>query len=177
MYWFARPPYLRWAAASLLVITAAVAEFRPAATVAHPFAAVDLEPGRPVSPGDVEWRAVPIGLLPLPELEGAATLRAVPAGEPLLPSSLGPEEASLPEGWWAIPLSLPERAAAGDAVRLLVIDPFTGGTTALPGLVVEPGGRSDLLALTPGLVAVPGEAAGLVAAASTEGRVVVALGR
>ncbi|MDP8958908.1 MAG: hypothetical protein M3N51_06860 [Actinomycetota bacterium] len=178
MYWFRRPPYLRWVAAALIVVAAVAVELRRPATTLHPFLKVAVTGGESLGEEAIEWREVPAGLLPLPELSGAVAARAAPAGEPLLPSSVAVEgQAAVPENWWALPLALPPRAFPGDPVQLVVvpIDPLEE-PLSVPGLVVERAVDSDdpfAPSEPAGLVAVPGEASASVAAAAAEGRVMV----
>ncbi len=169
MFWLARPPYLRWAAACVLVVTAFVLDLAPPATVAHPFAVADLPAGAEVTEGDVIFRQVPAGLLD-PVTLPFVTGRPVAEGEPVLASdrAAGPP---VPEGWWSIELPVPAGTRAGTEVRLV-----TGGGEPVPGIVVAApvaDGFSEPMAL----VAVPGDAADSVAAAAADRRVTVLLGR
>ncbi|MGH8936272.1 MAG: SAF domain-containing protein [Acidimicrobiia bacterium] len=179
MYWFRRPPYLRWGVGALLIALALVGEFRKAPTVSYPFAAGPLPAGRAITDEVVDWRPVPAGLLPAAELDDRVTARAVRAGEPLVPSLVVSRRAAVPDGWWALPIGLPGRALPGDRVQLVLVpvDPVALPLT-VPGMVVEAAAPSDdlfSLAGPTGLVAVPGDQAPAVAQATGEGRVVVAL--
>jgi Flp pilus assembly protein CpaB len=180
VYWFRRPPYLRWGAGALLIALALVGEFRTAPTVSYPFAAGPLPAGQAITNEVVKWRPMPAGLLPTPELDDRVTARAVGAGEPLVPSLLVGHQAAVPDGWWVLPIALPGRALPGDRVQLVLVpvDPVALPIT-VPGTVVEAATSSDdpfSLAGPTGLVAVPGDHAAEVAQAAGEGRVVVALG-
>jgi hypothetical protein len=179
VYWFRRPPYLRWGAGALLIALALVGEFRAAPTVSYPFAAGPVPAGRAITDEIVEWRSVPAGLLPVAELDDRVTARAVGAGDPLVPSLLVGRQAAVPDGWWALPIGLPGRALPGDGVQLVLVpvDPVALPIT-VPGMVVEAATSSDdpfSLVGPIGLVAVPGDHAAAVAQAAGEGRVVVAL--
>ena len=174
MYWFPAPPYLRIAAATLLIAAGLWSELAPTATVAHPFAASDVAAGRPVP---VEWRQVPRGLLP-PVGDDPVAAHPIAAGEPLVPSALTDDTVDLPAGWWALPLPLPVHVAPGTPVRVVVT------TSGLParsydGIVVESAAEPSAFDYGPAeaLVAVPGSAAEPVAAAAAGGQVTVLVGR
>jgi hypothetical protein len=170
VYWLQRPPYLRRAAAVLLVIGALAWDLRPDPAEMRPFAAHDLTRGEAVGSAEIVWRRVPAGILPEADLNGAVAAVDVVAGTPLLPGVLRAAPAA-PEGWWGLPLSIGPHAAAGDTVMLLATDP----PLAVPGLVLS-GARGDAYSLDhrPAVVAVPGEQAALVAAADARGTLVAA---
>lgn len=121
MYWFRRPPYLRWGAGALLIAWALVGEFRAAPTVSYPFAAAPLPAGGAITDEVVDWRPVPAGLLPVTDLADRVTARAVGAGDPLVPSLLVARQSAVPDGWWALPMGLPGRALPGDRVQLVLV--------------------------------------------------------
>ncbi len=180
MYWFRRPPYLRWAAAALLVIAAAWLDLRPDTTVLRPFATVDLAAGTALDDTMMEWRSVPAGLLPPVDDPRGLVLRPVSAGEPLLPSTLSSERVPTPEGWWTMEVHLPQGALPGQSVWLILL-PLSPGEDPLrvEGLViVPPPVDQDPLAIEPepGLVAVSGDLATVTAAAIADGRVSAILG-
>ncbi len=174
MHWFRRPPYLRWALAALIFAAVAFTELRGPATVHHPFLAEPVAAGAPLSRAALEWRQVPRGLLPAVEPDGRAAARALAAGEPLLPSSLD-AGAGVPDGWWSVPVALAPGTAPGTEVRLVVLGPEGAALDTVPGLVVAPAGEDPFGAAAPGLVAVAGDVASAVAAASARDRVVVLL--
>ncbi len=164
MFWFSRPPYLRWLAAGTILAAAFAVELWPEATVAHPFAVESVVAGQPITA--VEWRPVPVDTLP--SVAGLVMVAAhdIAAGEPLLPSSLG-SAGTLPAGWWAVAVPVPAAAGVGDAV-MLVVD-----GQAVQGIVVTPA-ADDPLAFEPeALVGVPGDAATAVADAVRGGDLVV----
>ncbi len=178
MYWFRRPPYLRWAAAALIVLAAAWADLRPRAMTTHPYARTEIPAGTRLSDDLFEWRRVPEGLLPAVRAAGWAT-RTIAAGEPLLPATVDPAASPAPEGWWALEVPLPAEVAPGREVRLVLLAaaPDTPPQT-VAGVVLQvaaPG--REVLGSThpPGLVAVPAAAAAAAAAAVAEGRVSVLL--
>jgi hypothetical protein len=180
VYWFRRPPYLRWAAAALLIIAAAWMDIRPQPTSRQPFAAVDLYPGIALDNTMIEWRSVPIGLLPPLDDPQGIVLHSVTAGEPLVPSILSATRIPTPEGWWTMEIHLPVGAVPGQAVQLILLP--TGleeDPRSVPGLVIVPPPQDqDPLAIEPepGLVAVPSEWATLAAAAVAQSSVTVILG-
>ena len=175
MYWFRRPPYLRWAAAAALVLTAAWMDLRPRPTVPAPFAAVDLAAGATLDETMIEWRSVPAGLLPVFENPRGIILRPVSSGEPLVPSVVSSERAAVPEGWWSMETHLPDGALPGQGVQLILLGASPDDAPQpVPGIVIVPPPIvQDPLAIEPplGLVAVPGEHASITAAAIADGRV------
>ena len=179
VYWFRRPPYLRWTAAALLVITATWLDLRPEPTVRQPFAAVDLAAGVSLDDTMVEWRSVPTGFLPPLENPQGIVLRAVAAGEPLSQSMLSTERITVPEGWWSMEVQLPTGAVPGQNVQLIVLGTAPDmNPWSIPGIIIAPAPEGDPLAFEelPGLVAVPAESATVAAAAVAEARVAVILG-
>ena len=179
MYWFRRPPYLRWAAAALLIITAAWLDLRPEPTVLRPFAAVDLAAGTAIKPSQLEWREVPDDLLPDPGDPTGTISRWVAAGEPVVPSALSSDRAVAPEGWWTLETRLPQGAYPGQAVHLILLpSEIDTAPHSIPGVVIASAPEGDPLAFEelPGLVAVPGESATIAAAAVAERAVAVILG-
>jgi len=180
VYWFRRPPYLRWVAAALLVAAAAWLDLRPDPTELRPFAAIDLPTGATIEASEIDWRLVPRGVLPPFDDPAGVVVRSVAAGEPLLPSSIATDRVPAPDGWWTMEVRLPKGAVPGQPVQLIVLpaDP-TGALQSVMGLVIVPTpGQQDPLAVEelPGLIAVPGEKAILAAAAIADGRVSAILG-
>ena len=171
MYWFRRPPYLRWAAAAAVILFATIVEFAPTSTEARPFATSDLDPGHQLGVSDVEWRQVEQGLLPLADLDGAVTAAGVMAGEPLVPSNVSPVPL-IPPSWWSVPVRLPEGVLTGTAVKLIITD--TGHEA--DGVISAPPSQ-DPFAIDPtGLIAVPESEAGLIAAAETRRTLTILVG-
>jgi hypothetical protein len=172
VFWLQRPPYWRWAAASLLIVWALWAELAPAHTVRHPFLASDLPAGAELNTNAIAWREVPADLLPAVEPAGRAG-RDLWAGEPLLPSDLSTLSAP-PPGWLVLSVPLPTGAHAGARVRLVVVsDDPDQASTQYDGLVVSIAESSDPFGSGGGTVAIPPEAAVEVAPAVLEGRVAV----
>ncbi len=170
MYWFRRPPYLRWAVAAVIAAAAVVTELRGTPTVPHPFATAAIPAGAELTGAAVEFRQVPPGLLPEVDPAGARAARPVAAGDPLVPADLGTGPAT-PDGWWAVPVDLPDAAVAGQDVAVVLVD--TGSTA--PGFVVAATGDDGFGARTPGLVAVPEADAPAVAQAAARDALVVIL--
>ncbi len=168
VYWFRRPPYLRWSLAALVVAVASLAELRGAPTVRHPFVTTAVPAGAEIPAEALELRAVPAGLLPAVDPAAARAARRLAAGEPLLPSDVT-EAPAAPPGWWLVPMRLPDAVAAGRDVRVVLLDP----PGDVPGVVVAPGGEDGLGTRLPGLVAVPGQGAVDVARAAASDQVMV----
>ncbi len=168
MYWFRRPPYLRWAAAALIFTIAAAAELRGTPTVVHPYVAAPMAAGAALNPDALEMRRVPVGALPPVDLEGARAARTLSPGEPVLPSDLAAPQVA-PDGWWLVPMPLPAAAGTGAEVRVLGLEP----PQDVPGVVVGPGGDDGFGGRLPGLVAVPADQAAALATAAARDDVVV----
>jgi len=166
-----RPPYLRWAAAAILIAGSAAWELRPEPTDLVPFLITGVPAGDTIEESDLEWREVPAGLVAAPDLSHPVAAVELRAGDPLLPSMLR-GRASIPAGWWEVPAIIGAGAAAGDQVLLVVVDP----PTTVVGIVMT-GQRGDPYSLDfrPASVAVPAEAAPLIAAASAQGTLVAAV--
>jgi len=171
VYWLPRPPYLRWAAAALLLLGALAWDLRGPAVEMRPFAARSLQAGDAVDASAVEWREVPAGLLPAPDLAGVTAAVDLAPGDPLVDAVLSGGVA-VPRGWWKVPVAVGIYAAAGDSVMLVVTSP----PTTVEGLVVSPQqGDAYSLDFRPAVVAVPGDSAALVAAAAAAGSLVAAV--
>lgn len=170
MFWLTRPPYLRWAAAVAIVVAALVWDLRGDSDIPYPFASSAIAAGAPITESDVDWRHVPEGSMTLPDLSNPVAARDLPAGEPIVPSAVASAK-TIPDGWWSVPASVPAAAVPGTAVRL--IDVSSGFETE--GIIVTPG-SDDLMSFDEsGLVAVPPDAATLIAIAAIEGTLVVLL--
>ena len=171
MYWLPRPPYLRWAAAALLVLGALAWDLRSPAVELRPFASRPVRAGEALDASAVAWREVPAGLLSASDPEGALAAVDLAAGDPLVAAVLG-HEAAVPEGWWELAVAVGAHATTGDEVMLVVMEP----PATIPGLVVIPQqGDAYSLDYRPAVVAVPAEAAGLVASAAASGSLVAAV--
>lgn len=166
MFWLARPPYLRWALAALVVLAGLIVELRPATTVPHPFTTTAVQMGDTIDETSVVWRDVPIGLLPPVSLPAVAP-RALDAGEPV-PAGTAVSGSGVPPGWWALELPVPAGAAPGMDVRVVTDGVVTDG--AVVRLATGDFGG------TTALVAIPEAASTDVASAARDGSVTVLLG-
>ncbi|MEZ5176408.1 MAG: SAF domain-containing protein [Acidimicrobiia bacterium] len=165
-----RPPYLRWLAAVALLAGAFAWDLSKGAAEPAPFAATTIERGTVIEASMIEWRQVPVGLLPAVELTGVAATR-IDRGEPIVASALS-TAASIPIGWWTVPMDVPPAATPGASVRIVLADGF-----GVVGRVVE-ASRDDPFGMRePGLVAVPHEAADMVALAAASNQVVLLFGQ
>lgn len=169
MLWLSRPPYLRWAAAVLLVIGAAALELRPQSTSVHPFAREPLAAGTAVDLDSFEWRSVPIGLLPEVVIDGALAIDLA-AGEPLLPSHLS--NLAVPAGWWAVEMPIPFGVGIGTKVKVVLLSNEGEPVLTAEGKVVELP-PLDALGEHLALVAIPAEHAEPIAAAAVQRRLVI----
>ena len=171
MYWLQRPPYLRWAAAVLVILGALTWDLRGTPTAMHPFAARPIEAGARLEADDVEWREIPAHVLTPPALQGVVTAIAVAEGEPITAALLA-EPTDVPEDWVALPVDVGVHAVRGARVVLIIVDP----PASVPGIVVEAqSGDPYSLDFSPAVVAVPGDRAVDVAVAAASGRVVAAV--
>ncbi len=127
----------------------------------RPFARNSIEAGAWIEDDLIEYREVPVGLLPEITPDGFA-ITAIAAGEPLT-AALLTDKGPLPDGWWALEMDVPDGAVPGTELRLVV----EGAGTAIPAIVVavapavQPAGWSNDSAM----VAIPAETAKTVAAA------------
>lgn len=167
-----RPPYWRWAAASLLILWALWAELAPSSTVRHPFLSSDLPAGAELTEAVISWREIAPDLLPVVAPAGRAG-HDLWAGEPLLPSDLT-SLSEPPEGWLVLSVPLPTGALPGARVLLVVGSPDPDQAAGqYDGVVVGVVESSDPFDPGGGTVAIPPEAAAEVAPAVLEGRVAV----
>lgn len=171
MHWFVRPPYVRWLAATLLVIGAAYLDLRGPRLEAHPFAASRIPAGASLAESDIVWRDVPVGLFGDIDLAGVAA-RMIEAGEPVVASATDAGGPVVPAGWWQVPLSIAGEPSPGTPVRVVVLDP----PLEVDGLVASIGTMDPFAAAPKVLVAVPPDVAARVARAATANLVVVLIG-
>jgi hypothetical protein len=171
VYWLARPPYWRWAAAILLVGASLYFELRPTPTVEHPFAGADLTAGSDIAGAEVIWRSVPIGVLPETILEGFLLID-VESGQPLVPTMLDAAP-QIPTGWWGLSVPVPEGSLPGSEVRLVV--DVRGAPRVVPGLLIRIFEETTIEGTT-ALVAIPEGEAGAVAAALADSAISVLVG-
>lgn len=171
MYWLARPSYWRWAAAILLVGASLYFELRPTPSVEHPFAGADLTAGSDVTVAAIDWRPIPIGVLPETVLDGFL-LVDVGAGQPLVPAMLDAAPL-IPTGWWGVSVPVPEGSLPGLEVRLVV--DVRGSPRVVPGLLIRTFEEATIEGST-ALVAIPESEAGAVAAALADSALSVLIG-
>lgn len=167
MLLLSKPPYLRWAGAAALVIAALAWDISAQATESVPFAVRAIERGEQLDDSAIEWRSAPVGLLPMPNLEGATAAVTILAGEPIATSALR-FTAAVPPGWWTVALDLPPAVLPGTRVRIVL-----GGAEGVSGVVVEPSREDSFGLRSAGLVAVPSEAADAVGFAAGAGQIVI----
>lgn len=131
MFWFRRPPYLRFAAGGALIALALMMEARQPPTVMMPFADQPIAAGENIGPENTELKAVPAGLLPTGGALGEAARVDIAEGEPIT-GSLTADHATLPPGWWGIEMETPSGAVPGTELRLIV-----GDGIVVPALVTS----------------------------------------
>ena len=166
VFWFRRPPYLRWIIAAVVVAVGVFLDTRPAAVIDYPYASADIHAGQSVA-DQIEWRRVPALLLPSWEGDVAGYAVAdLAAGTPVIPSLVG--AAFVPDGWWSVAMSLPQPIGPGTPIRVTTGEVVVTGI--LRGEVVDTG--YELV----GPVAFPADDAARVADAVANGAVVVMIG-
>lgn len=167
MLWLQPFPWGRWALVLLIAGIAAYVEFMPDASVEAPFAVSTINVGETIDETNTELRRVPDGLLETADLGAVATQRIM-AGSPVMASAVGERGETVPPGWWVVGVTLPDGAAVGDEVKLVLLD--TGDEVS--GVVAHPG-SDDPFAAADGGVAVPPEGSADVALAAANGRLAV----
>jgi hypothetical protein len=167
MLWLSRPPYLRWFAAVAIVLAAFVWDLSGRQTASYPFAAVDLGRGRVLSDDTIVWKAAPSGVFSVPDLSDATAAIDIAKGDPITRSVLSPT-ISIPDGWWSVPIALPQGAFAGATIRVVL--PNGEGVS---GVVVQAATSDSFGSLESAAVAFPGGVAELVAQVSALGELVV----
>lgn len=169
MLWFQPFPWARWGLVLLIAGIAGYIEFKPDASVQAPFAMRTINVGETIDETNTELRQVPDGLLETADMGAVATHRITP-GSPVMASAVGEQGRTVPPGWWVVGVTLPDGAAVGDEVRLVLLD--TGDEVS--GVVAHPG-SDDPFAAADGGVAVPPESSADVALAAANGRLAVLL--
>lgn len=168
MYWLRRPPYLRWIIATLLLVLGLMIEFRPTPVERYPFASDTIAAGAELGPS-IEWRTVPIGLLPRWNGRVAGIAKTeIAAGDPLMPSAVA--SFWVPADWWSVAIPLPTSAPPGTLIRLVLGD----AGEVVEGILLEAGIEDGFE--TVGMVAFSRFDAPRVAAASTNSALVVMIG-
>jgi hypothetical protein len=162
-----KPPYLRWALALALVGAALAWDLSRQATQLAPFAATRIERGTVVADDLLVWKPAPVGLLVTSVPEGATTLVAIEAGDPIAPSMVTTGFA-VPDGWWTVPVDTPATAIPGARVRIIL---NTG--VGVSGVVVAPSREDSFGIMSSGLVAVPEDFAADVALTAGAGQLTI----
>ncbi len=176
MYWFATPPYLRYAAAVAVVLIALWFDLRPEPSELRWVASEPIPAGATLTADLFEEADLPLGLIPRVEPSGVAAI-PIDAGEPLLPGHV--LEVEPPEGWWVVSLEIPTHLPTGADLRVVLLtDDPTATPESVPGVVVGPAIDDGFGFGNPiGSVAIPGNRVEVVADASARGRVVVVADR
>jgi hypothetical protein len=155
----------------LLVVGGLVWDLRTTPTTTHPFLAAAVDAGEPIPAESVEWREIPTGLLAPVETGDGVAAFDLAAGDPITSSSITTAP-TVPDDWWLVPVGVGDHARPGDSVMLIVVDP----PTSIPGkVVVAQSGDPYSSDFRPAAVAVPAEAAPMVAAAAQQGMLVTAV--
>lgn len=149
----------------MVVCLGILVDARPAPVVAYPFAAVPVATGESIE--ELVWHEVPADLLPewTTPVAGTAAID-IPAGAPVIPALVA--DATIPPGWWAVSLRLPQRVAPGTPVRVAVNGDFADGVVA--------GALSDNGYEVTGSVAFPPDQASRVAELAADSTVIVMIG-
>jgi hypothetical protein len=163
----AKPPYLRWAVAGALIVGALVWDLSSRATQPVAVAALPIARGATIDPDTIRWVDVPVGVFDPIDPSGTTAVVAIGEGEPITPSvvTVG---AVVPDGWWTVGADIPFAAVRGSRVRVVLAD-----GSGITGVVVEPSVEDSFGIPSPGLLAVPGETADIVALAAAAGELVI----
>ena len=112
-----RPPYVRWIVVGIVVVLGVGWEVSKQAVTPYPFAAASIPAGQVIDAAHIEWRRIPEGLAPTPDLTFATALVDIAAGDPITTSVAGSPPA-IPGAWWSVPVMLPAfRGRRSPAVR------------------------------------------------------------
>lgn len=173
MLWFDRPPYLRWAAAGLLVAMACWSEFGPTPSTDLWVATDDIPAGTTLDESlfrraPVVWERPP----PSVEPDGTAVVD-IAAGDPLVSSLVGTR--MVPDGWLVVAAPLPPGSSPGSEATVVLLPATPGGEIASVPAVVTATTSSDPFGGDSGTIAVPPSRLPEVVAATTEDRAVVAV--
>lgn len=163
----AKPPYLRWSVAALIVIAAVLWELSDRATEPVPFANAAIGRGDSITVDDIEWRDIQVGAVEPADLAGATALVDIREGDPLT-SSVAGTGPQIPDGWWSVPVDLPPGVPAGSAVRLTTPEGFS-----FDGVIAIAASADQFGIAVPGAVAVPEQAVDVVASAAASGGLLV----
>jgi hypothetical protein len=167
VFWLSRPPFLRWFAAGAIVLAALAWDLSKRQSEPFPFAATTIFAGTPITDDLIEWRALPVGSIPQPILSGVSAAADINVGEPLIRSVLS-STPQLPDGWWSIPIDIPNGIPAGAAIRVVLPD-----GNAATGVVTQPATSDGYGVPSPGAVGFPQSIADTVAQLASTGDLVV----
>lgn len=167
MLWLSRPPFLRWFAAGAIVLGALAWDLSKRQSESFPFAATSIAAGTVITEELIEWTPVPQGSIPEPRLEGASATTDIDAGDPLTGSVLS-HTTPLPEGWWSIPIDIPNGIPIGAAIRVVLPD-----GSAATGVVTQPASNDGFGVPSPGTVGFPQAIADIVAQLASTGSLVI----
>lgn len=121
MYWLQRPPYLRWAAATLLVLVVLWSEFAPDGMALHPYLTEDVRAGTSLEEV-VSYRETPAGVLTEVDLTGMVARHPLPADTPLTPAMVADPDRLAPSDWFTVVASVPNSASVGTRARLVTVE-------------------------------------------------------
>lgn len=167
MLLLAKPPYLRWSVAALILIAAILWELSDRATEPIPFANAAIGRGDPIAVDDIEWRDIQIGAVEPADLADATALVDIREGDPLT-SSVAGTGPQIPQGWWSVPVALPPGVPAGSAVRLTTTEGLS-----VDGIIAIAASSDQFGIAIPGAVAVPERAVDVVASSAASGGLLV----
>lgn len=167
MLLLSRPPYLRWAAAFLVVACALAWDLHGRRTVPYPVAGSDIAAGASISASVVEWRRIPAGLFAEVDLSNRVALTSIRQGDPLT-SSVVASQSPIPPGWWSVAVPIPLGLEVGARVRLVIAD-----SASVEGIVAAPASEDRFGVQSLGSVAVPPGHADAVASAASSNAVTV----
>lgn len=167
MFWLQTPPWSRWILSGLLVAFAVWLEFRPAASVDHPFATETISVGEAITPSNTEMLSIRQGLIDPVSLDSVASSR-VEAGNPVLRSDVEASSNAVPTDWWIVSADVPFGSVRGERARVVLLD-----TGQVVEAVIAAETTDDPFAATLGAVAVPSSSASDVAIAVATGRAAV----
>ena len=165
--WLSRPPYLRWFAAVAIILAALAWDLSKRQSESFPFAAAPIPAGTAITDDLIEWRLVAEGSIPAPVLSGVTATGDIDAGDPLTRSVLS-QTPQLPDGWWSIPIDIPNGTPVGATIRVILPD-----GSAATGVVTQPASSDGFGVPSPGSVGFPQSIADTVARIASTGQLVL----
>ena len=175
MYWFTKPPWVRWCLSALLILFAFGVELRQPTVQTHLFAIEEIAAGTALSPDLFRSQSIPSGLLApvTPIGVAAATIRA---GDPLLSGSIASPVTPVPDDWWALEIGVPAHVQVGDRLLLVLVSASPDGPPAVvDGIATSVARTADAFGATTNVatVAIPPDHVTAVATAVESSRVSV----